>query len=74
MPHRVPLPKRRTARKLLLASLCLVAAATWTAFRPATVQASDCSDVCEYACASIGSWCGGIWHSESGCDWWCADD
>lgn len=72
MPQRVPLAKRRTARKLLLASLCLVAATTWTAFRPATVQASDCSNDCEYACASIGSWCAGIWHTESGCDWWCA--
>ena len=73
MPHRISPSKRRTARKLLLASLCLVAATTWTALHSATVQASDCSNECEQACDSMGSWCGGIWYSESGCEWWCAD-
>ena len=74
MPHRIPLAKRRTARKLLLASLCFLAATTLSALRPATAHASDpwCANACEYDCASQGSWCGGIWHTEGGCDWWCA--
>ena len=74
MPHRAPLAKRRTARKLLFAALCLAAATTWNGFRPATVHAEEewCADECESTCASVGSSCAGVWWEESGCYWWCA--
>ena len=72
MPHRSSLAKRRSARKLLLASLCLAAATTWNVLSPAPAQASGCANLCEYACESMGSYCLGFWNSEGFCDFECA--
>lgn len=71
MAQKLRSANRSVARKFLMALLCLVAAATFTLSRPATVQAYDCSDLCEYVCDSVGSSCGWIWYSESGCDFGC---
>jgi len=71
-------PKCRATRRFVVALLCLVAAATWIAFHPVTVNAiSGCVQDCEYYCASAGGWCGGVlqWFTFEGgeevCEWWC---
>ena len=77
---RTTLSRRRAITRLVVAFLYLVAAATWTAFHPVTVNAfSSCVHDCEYYCGDVGRSCGGIWHwfsfenggEEERCEWWC---
>ena len=68
--------KARAIRKLLMASLCIAVAMTWTMFNPAVVEADDndgwCSEDCETLCDGVGSHCGWLVHTEGGCDFGCA--